>query len=224
MSGYKCLACEYRFESENEIPYCPSCDCENLEEIEECYGRIDTKIYKKKKCQGILKTGFITEENEKFLFELLKNHPNYDLKMGCGISNFFIKKTQWNNNGFYIKRIDGTETDFSYLACLNPKSKMQNIKTACRSAISEDMMKISRRGYIAHHEVLFIDIFNLWIKDKNIDEIELNGTSDNCVVTRFIDKKLSDDFRCFHNSISKIKEVTLDEHKKIHYGEKNGGN
>jgi len=35
MSEYKCLACEYRFESENGIPYCPCCECENLILVED---------------------------------------------------------------------------------------------------------------------------------------------------------------------------------------------
>jgi len=113
--------------------------------------KTETKIYKKRKCQKILKSGFVSEEDKKFLLELIKNHPKYDLK-----------------------RIDGTETDFSYIECLNPRSKIQNIKTACRSAIAEDMMGISRKGYIAHHETPFINIFNLWIKDKDIDKINLN--------------------------------------------------
>lgn len=224
MSEYRCLICEYRFESMNEIPYCPACEGEALEEVEDNFRIPNTKIYKKTKCQAILKKGFVSKEDKKFLLKLLENHPNYDLKLGCGILEIFIKKTCWNNNGFYIKRVDGTETDFSYLACLNPKSKLQNIKTACRSSIAEDMMNISRRGYIAHHVVPFIDIFNLWIKDKNIDEIELTGTEDNCVVTCFKKEELSKDFRIFHNSISEIKEVTLEEHKKIHYGEKHGSN
>jgi len=35
MKEYRCLRCEYRFCSENGIPYCPACDCESLEEIED---------------------------------------------------------------------------------------------------------------------------------------------------------------------------------------------
>ncbi len=31
--NYKCRKCEYRFCSMNEIPYCPSCECEELEEL-----------------------------------------------------------------------------------------------------------------------------------------------------------------------------------------------
>ena len=33
MADYKCRRCEYNFCSENGIPYCPSCECEELEEI-----------------------------------------------------------------------------------------------------------------------------------------------------------------------------------------------
>ena len=35
MVEWKCLRCEYRFESINEIPYCPACECESLEEVED---------------------------------------------------------------------------------------------------------------------------------------------------------------------------------------------
>jgi len=180
--------------------------------------KTQTKIYKKKKCQKILRSDFISKEDEKFLFELIQNHPDYDLKAGCGIVDFFIKKTQWNNNGFYIRRLDGTETDFSYLVCLNPRTKLQKIKTACRSAIAEDMMSISRRGYIAHHETPFKDIFNLWIKNKDIEQLEINETIDNSVITSFKDEKVAEDFRTFHNSIASVKEITPEEHKEIHFG------
>ena len=35
MSEYRCLRCCYRFGSKNEIPYCPVCDSEKLEKIED---------------------------------------------------------------------------------------------------------------------------------------------------------------------------------------------
>jgi len=177
-----------------------------------------TKIAKKKRCQEILNRGNILEEDKQFLFELIKNHPEFELKEGKGISYFFIKKTQWNNNGFWIKRIDGSETDFSYNQCLLPRTRLQEVKTACRSAIAEDMMLQARRGYIAHHEIPFIEIFNLWIKDKNIEKLELNGTEDNCVIIKFKDNLIAEDFRNFHNSIAKIKEITPEEHNQIHHG------
>ena len=44
MIDYKCQRCEYTFCSENGIPYCPACECENLEEIEKNYKPIKEDI------------------------------------------------------------------------------------------------------------------------------------------------------------------------------------
>jgi len=35
MKVWKCLACEYEFYSENDIPYCPCCENEKLKVIQE---------------------------------------------------------------------------------------------------------------------------------------------------------------------------------------------
>jgi hypothetical protein len=35
MKDYRCRKCEYHFCSDNEIPYCTSCGCEDLEELDE---------------------------------------------------------------------------------------------------------------------------------------------------------------------------------------------
>jgi len=43
---YKCQTCQYTFESENEIPYCPGCylECESLEYLEEDFKPIKEDI------------------------------------------------------------------------------------------------------------------------------------------------------------------------------------
>jgi len=180
------------------------------------YSDYKTKISKKKKCQELLEKGYLEKEDKEFLNELLKEHPNYEIKKGCGIKDFFIKKTYWKHNGFYIKRIDGSETDFSYRQCLLPRTQIQKIKMACRTAISFDMINSVSPGNIAHHEIPFIDIFNLWIKDKNLDKLEIEESKDNQVMVNFKDKNIAEDFRLFHNSIAKIKEMNREEHKNFH--------
>lgn len=51
MKEYKCRKCEYRFCSENGIPYCPSCDCESLEEVIE---KFDSGVREKMESHHIL--------------------------------------------------------------------------------------------------------------------------------------------------------------------------
>jgi len=185
----------------------------------------ETKVHKKIRCQEILKRGIISNEEKKFIGELLKDHPNYEKKKGMGIEDFFIKKTVWNNNGFFIKRKDGSETDFSYLQCLNKRDALQKIKMACRSAIKDFVMIKSNKEYISHHsELSFNTIFNLWFENKEINDLEIIDGKDNCMEIVFKDKKISEDFSKFHNSIAKIKEVSKEEHKRIHKKteEKNG--
>jgi len=41
---YRCRRCEYRFCSENGIPYCPACDYESLELLEENHSQIKEDI------------------------------------------------------------------------------------------------------------------------------------------------------------------------------------
>ena len=44
MNDYRCKKCLYTFCSENEIPYCPACDCEDLEELEDNHIPIEEDV------------------------------------------------------------------------------------------------------------------------------------------------------------------------------------
>jgi hypothetical protein len=67
----------------------------------------------------------INSIEHKILFELLENHPDAKLKIGCGIDYFYVQQSKWKTNqyNFMIQRVDGSSTDFSFMKCLYPERK-----------------------------------------------------------------------------------------------------
>jgi len=135
------------------------------------------------------KEAWLNDKDSKILLDLLKNHPSYTLKKGCGIKGFQIRKTQYGKNGFVLYRTDGSYTDFSYLQCISNPTLLTKIKQACRTAISEEIIKFKIKSFgskqtikcaisktnlsfnnchVDHYNPSFKNIFNKWIKDKNI--------------------------------------------------------
>lgn len=95
----------------------------------------------KKRIQEILRQYKNEQElsNHDFLFmlEVLKNHPNYNIKNGIGIKKIFVRQNPVykNTRGFWLSRLDGSETDFSYLECLTETKHEKKFLNACRVAI-----------------------------------------------------------------------------------------
>ena len=60
--------------------------------------------------------------DEQFLLDLLELHPQRDDKIGRGIDHFEIRTNPKfvKQRSFYLVRIDGSETDFSFVKCLRP--------------------------------------------------------------------------------------------------------
>ncbi len=80
-----------------------------------------------------------------FISELLKRHPEYELKIGSGIRAIIIRTDgNWKKTRcFHIQRTDGTETDFSYINCIDndtSKEPMRMFKLSARSAIEEQIV------------------------------------------------------------------------------------
>lgn len=80
-----------------------------------------------------------------FISELLKRHPEYDKKVGNGIKAIVIKMDgNWGKTRcFHIQRIDGTETDFSYINCIDndtSREPMRMFRHSARSAVSDQII------------------------------------------------------------------------------------
>ncbi len=82
----------------------------------------------------------LSQDDQFFISELLKRHPEHDKKVGSGIQSIQIKPDgHWGTTRcFYIIRTDGSETDFSYGHCINndtSREPLKMFKSAARSSI-----------------------------------------------------------------------------------------
>jgi hypothetical protein len=48
-------------------------------------------------------------------------HPDHDVKVGCGISDFSVRSAQFGTKCFWINRADGTTEKFSFRSCIYTK-------------------------------------------------------------------------------------------------------
>lgn len=173
----------------------------------------------KKRCREILKSKVISLDDDIFLRDVLQTHKDYEKKLGCGIDSFFIGKTIYQNYGFFIKRKDGTSTDFSYLSCLDKRGSNFYLKKASREAINKDIysVKTDKSKQIHHEGVKFNEIFEFWYKmNKDRLDMTLNESKDNSQITKFANEETAKDFREFHKKVADLEEISVDEHKIKH--------
>lgn len=62
--------------------------------------------------------------------------------------------------------------------------------------------------HIDHYNPTFKEIFEAWIRDKNITESDVNQSFDNNETTVFVNKKLESGFREFHNKVANLRAVS----------------
>ncbi len=92
----------------------------------------------------------INKDNDKYKFfsDLIKNHSEYDEKVGNGIDYFYIQPNALNRKTFQtmIKRIDGSDIDFSWIYCCQFKlrSTTHHLNIAMRQSISTDIIKFKK--------------------------------------------------------------------------------
>ena len=118
-----------------------------------------------------------------FFNNLLKNHTDYDKKVGCGIDHFEIGKNPINNNFFEmrIKHLDKNKIAFSWVHCCEFKKRSfdWHLSAAMREAIIDvtvkfrhnNKMKCNMCGtsdndviYHVDHVIPFINLKNDFLK------------------------------------------------------------
>jgi hypothetical protein len=164
------------------------------------------------------------------LAELLKGHPRYLEKVGAGIDHFEVRQL-WKYPGFWIVRVDGSETDFSYLKCLNPPaSPRTNLSDALRWVVRGDIMLqrsflkdddglipcavTGKRlkpgdGHMDHFPKTFESIVRDFLETNSlqIDEIQIKPSEDGRIGSKLANTELAREFRAYHNQAATFRFV-----------------
>lgn len=169
-----------------------------------------------------------------FFTQLAKSHK---LK-GKKIVEVYVRKSRKfrNNLQFWIKREDGTKTDISYINCIRPRKKIDEISDACRRAVDDIITKYkydhvyptnselsgqkiasADEAEVDHYDMDFVDLVSNWVNLNGGEEYiysKINETEDGSEITEFTDSELTESFIQFHNLHSHLRIVTIDENRK----------
>ena len=191
------------------------------------------KKEKTKLCKYILDNSDVRVEDKysrllmKYIFPY---HPEWKDKEGVGIDHIEVRPDGYGHKCFYLIRKDSTVTDISYLTSITPPSKKEQVRTACRTAIrptitdiknsvklpyrcpiTGDIITSMEDIQIDHYDMEFNDVFELWIKDKDLDwlyEDVMKSNVDGSTITSFKDESIIKDFIEFHNTHTHLRVVS----------------
>ena len=176
----------------------------------------------------------LNQEDFNFMVDLLQRHEDPARKIGCGVAYMYVKTNPVfkKNRGFWLVRSDGSETDFSFEICLKHESKLQKFKSACRTAVSDEIINfrdnffdtegwptceitgdlISKNdSHVDHTPPMTFDrIVNDFIKETNIDveTIGLLTAEDNRVRNEIENVNLRNRFINYHNTHAVLRVVS----------------
>jgi hypothetical protein len=109
-----------------------------------------TKSELEKRVQGIIASypdrQILNPIDFDFMHDLLGNHPQSDIKLGCGVAAFYIQRNPVypSNRNFMIVRRDDSETDFSWRECLRPTPHCKKVQRACRVLVEPYTMEFKQ--------------------------------------------------------------------------------
>ena len=173
------------------------------------------------RAQSILWSGRITPEDESFLHELIDRHPDAARKIGAGIDHFEIRKNpKFPGKVFWLVRVDGTETDFSYRRCVNGAEPLHRLQvlSALRAVISDQVIDFKRRALTpdarcsltgaplneenvhVDHDPPFIEIARAFFEEVGVETIKLAPSGDGQIGRTLLDPDIARRWADFHRA------------------------
>lgn len=202
----------------------------------------DFKIYLQKLLNDLPQGVVLGEPHHTFLCHIVRRHPSAADKIGAGIKHFKVL-TNANYGGrnqcFYLFRVDGTFTDFSYQKCVRPPTPWQEYYDALHSTIMDRIMEVREEAFGSNEEILcpirktsmtrsvchvdhvhpdtfvaLVERFNdeEWIHEETAPATE--GSDLKCG-RKLVDKGLEERWRFFHRTHAKLRVISKEAHREV---------
>jgi hypothetical protein len=188
-------------------------------------------------CSRILKNTRVGAEvkdpaDHRFLLGVLGLHRQAKAKIGCGVARFRRLATGFGPGatGFWAERVDGSTTDWSFHAAVNPPSPAKEALTGLRHAVIDQVLDFRRRAF-AESAVIQCAITGAPIRDSGshadhvrpfrelvddfcrewgvpLDQIEVDPTRDGETLTVISDPELREAWVQFHLERAELRMVS----------------
>lgn len=172
---------------------------------------------------------YVNYEDTLFMISLIDNyHPTAEQKKGVGIKRMWIATSPYGTDAFFLERIDGTTTEFSYTKCLNHPTDEQIFTKAARYAIEEQIKEFKASmlasgpqvcpytGEILTYATSHVDhtspftfkiLLKSFLDETQIDwkTIKIKPPRDNCVVREYDDDTFNTLWKEWHHKNAKLR-------------------
>ena len=188
----------------------------------------------------------VTADDHADLLALLLRHPESERKRGSGIAGFFVGSSlEYGGRCFWLRRSDGTTTDFSYLSCISARARTlrQEFAEACRNAVFPSIASAKSRLFadgaapdgtvdceasgvrltqneatVDHKPPMTFQVLVetfLCANEITPSREMLTIPADQQVTTRFVDAQVEAAFVAYHNRAAQLRVVARRENLKL---------
>ena len=171
----------------------------------------------------------LVERHRNKILALLLAHPGCEEKTGCGIKTVMVRLNRSGTRTFYLVRNDGSETDFSYMKCLNPPSNKKGALDAARYLVREQIKDFKDKSFNGKCELTGVDItydnchvdhipplsFDALFSDfcrsieRDVNQMETVKIGDMQIGRVFVETWISEAWQDYHRQFAKLRVVSI---------------
>lgn len=183
------------------------------------------------------------DDDHKRLYALLERHPDSKIKIGCGVKWLYVNyapNCDFKSKCFWILRVDGSKTDFSYIACIRAKNTtpMDDFYIAAREAVidsarnfkqnyfnGEQEARCAETGVMLKYEIAHVDHKPPWLFHKICKEFLkkyeltpnyswISAPLDEQAHAVFANATIRANFIAFHDSLAELQVISPEQNQK----------